>query len=94
MAFAEDMTPFFNTAEFARAAVWRGYSANVILDKPDEDVLGGRVSSTDYLATLPASGFPGITAKQLITIEGTEYSVREVKLLGDGAVKTLSLTKT
>ena len=93
MAFAEDMTAFFNAAEFARAAEWGAYLANVLLDKPDEDVLSGRVSSTDYLATLAASDFPGITAKQSISIEGVSYLVREVKLLGDGAVKTLSLSK-
>ena len=94
MAFAEDMSVFFNQAEFALAAVWGGYTANVMLDKPDEDVLGGRVSSTDYLATMPAASLPGISRDETFSIDGATYKVREVKLLGDGAVKTLSLTKT
>lgn len=93
MPFAEDMTPFFNAAEFASVAVWGAFSANVLLDKPDEDILGGRVSTTDYQITLAAGDFPGIGRDASITIGAATYKVREVKLVGDGAVKTATLTK-
>lgn len=98
MAFAEDMSVFFSADEFALQATFTPFggaplTANVLLDKPDEDVLGGRVSSTEYRMTLPAVAFPGITRGLSVTIAGTDYTVREVTLQGDGAIKTVSLSR-
>ena len=94
MAFAEDLSVFFDPAGFGLAASWGAYSANVVLDMPAEDVLGGRASSVEYLATLPSTSFPGIARGASVTIGGSTYQVREVKALTDGALKTLLLTKT
>ena len=99
MAFTEDMSVFFSEKEFSLIATFTPLgeaplTANVMLDKPDEDILGGRVSSTDYVMTLPASKFPGIARNLTVSIDGVTYNVREVKQIGDGAIKTVSLSKS
>lgn len=98
MAFAEDMSVFFNTAEFAVVATFTPtgeapLTASVMLDRPDEDILGGRASSTEYQMTLPAATFPGIGRNMKVTIAGADYQVREVRVLTDGAIKTVTLSK-
>ncbi len=42
MPFAVVISTFFNADEFASQATWGAFTANVILDTPTEDVLGGR----------------------------------------------------
>ena len=93
MAFAEDMTVFFNTAEFAVVATWNASTANVLFDAPSDDVLDGQVISTDYSITLPLDTFPGIGRDAAITVDGANYEVRAVRHLNDGALKRLVLTK-
>lgn len=98
MPFDEDLSAFFSSSEFAHVATWTPLggapvTANVMFDMPTEDVLGGRAISNEYLATLPATYFPGIDRKAEVTIGSDTYSVREVKLLDDGKLKTLALTK-
>jgi hypothetical protein len=91
MAFAEDMTVFFNAAEFAEVATWGNLTANVIFDLPTDDVLGGQVISNQYIITLPATEFPGITRNALVVINDVGYIVREVRLIRDGKMKELTL---
>lgn len=93
MAFAEDLSVFFQTAEFALAATWGALTANVILDMPTEDVLGGQSNSNEYMAMLRSSDFPDIARGASIAINSVNYKVREVRLLDDGAVKALLLSK-
>lgn len=93
MAFAEDMSAFFNTDEFAVVGVRNGVSANVLLDMPTVDVLDERVSSNDYNVTFPASVWAGIARGEQITVDGVAYKVREIKLLDDGKIKQLLVSK-
>jgi hypothetical protein len=93
MPFAEDMSAFFDTGGFAHDARWSELSAKVILDMPTEDILGGRGQSNEYMMTLPAKDFPGIMRGATVQIGLTAYTVREVRLLDDGAIKMLSVTK-
>jgi hypothetical protein len=94
MPFAEVISTFFNADEFASQATWGAFTANVILDTPTEDVLGGRAQSIEYEAKLPSAQFPGIKRGDTVVIASTTYAVREVKLLDDGAIKSLSLSKS
>lgn len=93
MPFAEDLSVFFKTVEFASAATWGALSANVILDMPTEDVFGGQSSSNEYMAMLRASDFPDIARGASIAINSVNYKVREVRLQDDGALKALLLSK-
>lgn len=89
--FTEDLGLFF--ADFGVDATWGSLSTKVIIDAATEDLLGGRVLSTDYVLTLPAAEFPGIAKDAQITVGAVTYRVREVRLIDDGAVKELSATK-
>lgn len=93
MAFAEDMSVFFNAAEFAVVASWAGASANVLFDSPTDEVLAGEILSTDYSVTLPHDVWPTIARDAVITIDGQAYTVRSVRQLNDGQLKRLVLTK-
>lgn len=93
MAFAEDLTQFFDAAEFAQAATWGALSANVILDTPTEDQLGGKALGMIFEVTLPTASWPNIARGASVTIAGVSYTVREVRLLDDGALKKLALQK-
>lgn len=89
--FAEDLTVFFATAEFASAATWGSLTANVILSSPTEDVLGGRAMGIAYEAVLASTSFPAIARNDEIAVGGVTYVVREVRREGDGALKRLVL---
>jgi hypothetical protein len=91
--FAENLSVFFDTGGFAVAASWGAYSANVILDAPSDDLLGGKAIGTAFDATLVASGLPGIARGDALTIDSVGYVVREVRLINDGKIKRLSLQK-
>lgn len=99
MPFAEDMSVFFRTAEFATAAIFTPFGGgapvqgNVVFDVPTEDVLGGDQLSDEYAITYPATALVGITAGATGTIAGVAYKVREVRLLDDGALKRAKLSK-
>lgn len=99
MAFAEDMTAFFSTAEFAVSATFTpagggaSVSASVILDAPTEDILGGDGLSDEYAITYAATDLVGIKSGATGTINAVAYKVREVKLLDDGKLKRASLSK-
>lgn len=91
---AEDLSVFFRTAEFAHQATWGVMTTAVLFDQPTEDILGGRAQSADYEVTLPAGEFPGINRGDTLTISGVSYQLREKpRLVGDGALKTLSVSK-
>jgi hypothetical protein len=89
----EDLALFFDPA-FTVPAAWGTFTAPVLLDAPTEDIMGGRVLSEEYEATMPASSFPGITRDAMLSIDGGTYRVREVRLMDDGAIKQLLLTRT
>lgn len=91
MAFSEDLTAFF--ADFGELATWGAYTAKVLVDSPTEDLLGGRVLSTDFKLTLPAAELPGIAKDGQVVIGSATYQVREVRLVGDGKVKELMVRK-
>lgn len=100
MAFAEDLSVFFDTAGgFAVSATFTPYgggaqvSASVIFDTPTEDILGGDGLSDEYAITYQATDLPGIKSNATGTIAGVAYKVREVKLLDDGKLKRAMLSK-
>lgn len=94
MAFAEDLSLFFDADGFAVAASWGASTALVLMRQPTEDILGGRAQSNEYEATLPAASLPGINRGDAVTISGVSYRLREKpRLVGDGALKTMLLER-
>lgn len=100
MAFAEDLSAFFDTvggfavtAAFTPSGGGAQVSASVIFDSPTEDILGGDGLSNEYSITYPADSLPGIKSNATGTVDGVSYKVREVKLLDDGKLKRAMLSK-
>ena len=89
--FAENLSVFFDPAEFASAASWGSLTANVILSSPTEDLLGGRATGVAYEAVMSGQDFPAIARGEEIAVEGVTYRVREVRRDADGALKRLLL---
>jgi len=90
--FVEDLDILF--ADFGVPASSGANSATVLLDMPDEAILGDRQISTEYAITARAMDLPGLKHGDAITVNGVSYSVRAVKLLDDGALKIATLSKT
>ena len=59
---------------------------------PDETVLDGLGLSTDSAIRYPTSAFSGLSAGDLLTVNGERYRVRETRLVGDGSEKRATLT--
>lgn len=93
MALVEDITQFFNVDEFAQVATWGALTSNVLVDSPTEDLLGGKALGVNYEITLPIVDFPNIARGAVVVLDGQNYTVREVRILADGATKKLSLSK-
>lgn len=91
MAFAESLDVFF--ADFGDDATWNGLTQKVLLDAPTEEILGGRVLSAEYVITLPTGAFPGIARGANVVIGSATFAVREVRIVGDGAIKELLASK-
>jgi hypothetical protein len=104
MAFAERVQDFFAAEDFAVAATWTPsaggaqQSAAVIFDTPDELLLANAgqytgVMSTEYAMLLNATDFPLLKTGETVNVAGANYKVREARLLDDGKVKLVSLSK-
>jgi hypothetical protein len=90
--FAEDLSPFFNTADFAIAATLQsGSVVNVIFDQPDLAQLG--VASTNPTALARASDVLDADIDRTITINGVVFTIRDRQPQDDGATVLLQLSK-
>lgn len=93
MPLTENLDVFLSTAEFA-VAVTNGVTATTgILDMPSEVIAGNMVITTDYALTIKASVYPNLKYGDALTVAGVAYTVREVRLIDDGAFATVYLQK-
>lgn len=60
---------------------------------PDETVLDGQGLSTDYSVRYPATVLVGLTPGDSITLEEQAYRMREIRAVGDGLEKGVTLTR-
>ena len=61
------------------------FSASVIFDQPDSDVLGGRAHSTQYSIVFRTADLPGFAFNMAVTVNGAAYICREPpETLDDG----------
>lgn len=75
MTFAENLSVFFNTAEFAVEAVWSESATpvNVIFDKTYLEAFG--ISGNDPVAIAKESDFPNVLEGQTLVINSITYSI-------------------
>ena len=91
MALTEDLTFFLN--DFGVSCTAGAVTALGILDMPGQVILDGMMVNTDYTLTARATDFGGLIYGAAITVNGVNYSVRETRLLDDGAFCEISLQK-
>jgi hypothetical protein len=91
MAFTEDLDLFL--ADFGVSVTSGGVSGIGILDMPSEIVADGVVLTTDYKVTCKASVFGDFTYGATMTVDGTDYTVREVMKIDDGRFVEIMLSK-
>lgn len=81
-------------ADFGVSVAAGAVSGVGILDMPGEAILDGMVISTDYRVRCLASEFGSLAWGASITVNGTAYTVREVRLVDDGVFCEITLQKT
>lgn len=91
MALTEELSSFFN--DFGVSCTAGAVSALGILDMPTQVLAGDQVLSTDYTLTAKASDFGNLLYGDSITVAGVAYTVREARLIDDGAIVELGLSK-
>lgn len=91
MAFSEVLSTFF--ADFGVSVTANGVTSTGILDMPTETLLGDQVLSTDYTLTARASEFGSLKYGDAVTANGIAFTVRENRLLDDGSLCEVSLSR-
>lgn len=89
--FVEDLAVLF--ADFGVTAVYGSLTALVVLDMPDQQVLGGMQISADYAITYRSVDLVGLKHGDALTVDGTSYTVREVTRLDDGRITHATLKR-
>jgi hypothetical protein len=93
MAFAEDLSIFLSTSDFAVPVVAGAISGLGILDMPSEIIADGVVLTTDYKLTCESSKFGSLLHSDAVSVDGVNYIVRSANLVDDGKFVELMLMK-
>lgn len=92
--FAEDLTPFFSTAEFADDALLDGVAVQGIFERAYMTAGAGMgMSSTAPAFTLPSSAVPASPVGKPLVIDGANYAVAATEPDGTG-ITLLILERT
>jgi len=91
MAFTEDLDAFFSDDDFAVAVTWGAQTATGILNAPDETA--GGALSREYLLIYPVTKLVGLATGQALTVDGSAYTVRDVRATDDGKIMNATLSK-
>lgn len=86
--FAEDLSPFFNPAEFAEAGLLDGVPVNGIYQRGYDERFG--ISGYEATFTAPSAQLAAATTASVLVVAGLTFRVRSVQPDGTG-VSTLLL---
>lgn len=89
--FAEDLSPFFNAAEFGQAATLDGAAVTGIFDNAYTEAFG--MASRAPMFTLQSSQAASATQASVLVVGATTYRVTSVQPDGTG-VTTLLLERS
>jgi hypothetical protein len=92
MALTEDLSVFLQ--DFGVTCTAGSITALGILDMPGQVLANGMVISTDYQLTAKAADFGNLKYNDSIIVDGVTYTVRDTRLIDDGRMCELSLSKT
>ena len=79
--------------DFGVPVVWGAINATGILDMPSQIIDGGMVISTDYKLTFATADLLGLDTDDALTVDGTAYTVRDVRIMSDGVFSEAILSK-
>jgi len=96
--FTEDISAFFNEAEFAVQATFTPaggvpVSASVLFNAQTQQIFGDDVLSDEYTIVYPTNALPGVKGGDYGTVNGVSYRVRDVRLKADGQLVEAKLSK-
>ena len=92
MAFTENLDVFL--ADFGVSVTAGADSGLGLLDMPGELVADGMIITTDYTLRCEASKFGTLAYGTSVTVNSVAYTVRENRLIDDGAFCSMTLQKT
>lgn len=84
MAFLEDLTPFFSTAEFADLASIGGADVQVIFEAPSADPFGPAVDTTQPQCWAPSASVQHAHQGTAVVIGTKAYTVERIEPDGTG----------
>lgn len=99
MSLAEQVYQAAANAGFLKECLWQpsdgspAQTGHVGLRAPDDTVLDNLTLSRETVISYPASCFVGLTAREVLEIEGIRFQVREVRAVGDGSEMRARLTR-
>jgi len=94
MPFTEDATTQnVYLDDFGVSCTSGGTTAKGILEQPDQILAGDMIISTEYELTAKTSDFGSLVSSDTITVNGTAFTVRDVRKENDGVFCRLSLSK-
>ena len=92
MAFTENLEAFL--ADFGASVTAGAISGMGILDMPGELIADGMIITTDYTLRCEASKFGSLAYGTSVTVNSVAYTVRENRLIDDGAFCLMTLQKS
>lgn len=92
MALSEDLNLFLD--DFGVSCTAGAVTALGILDMPTQVLAGEMVLSTDYTLTARAADFGDLQYGAEISVNGVPYTVRETRLIDDGAFVEIGLMRS
>ena len=78
--------------EFGVSCTSGGTTGLGILEQPDQILAGDMIISTEYELTAKTSDFGSLLSGASITVDGSSYTVRDVRKENDGVFCRLSLS--
>jgi hypothetical protein len=70
-----------------------GQSISVDFSAADETVLEGLVRGADYSIRYPAAALPQLAVGDALVIAGINYTVRDIRAIGDGSEHRADLSR-
>ena len=92
MSFADDLTTMFGSP-FGVSCTSGGTTANGILNQPTELIANEQVISVGYILHCKNTDFGSLVAGDVITVDGTAYTVRNNAAELDGLTREITLQK-
>lgn len=80
-------------ADFGLDVVFGDIITRGIFDMPDQSILSGQATSTEYSLTFKTETIPLLKNNDALSVDEINYKVREIEKIADGKFTRATLTK-